>query len=135
VHCYTTRVYMLRESYYHRTVRTAAVITALVLAFDSGVIIDDTRILSDSATQYLANAVGVMAVVPENEINKLSAEIAQRSAELDAREREIDAQASGGFDDRSTYLLSSILLLLLVLIVANYILDFVRARKPQTVVV
>ncbi len=120
----------MRHSYYHRTLRTTAVITALVLAFDSGVFSEDTRTLSDSASQYLANAVGVMAVVPQNEINTLSEQIKERTIELDRREREIDARSREDENkNNSTYILSAILILLLFLIVTNYILDIYREQK------
>ncbi len=128
---------MRPHTYYHRTLRSAAVITALVLIFDSGLVQPETKTLSDSAYQYLANTVGVMAVVPPNELNTITAELTARSQELDQRERDIEARVrdQGGMSDTSTYVLSSILFILLVLIVINYALDFYRYRRREVGVV
>jgi hypothetical protein len=72
----------------------------------------------------------VFASVPQNELNTLSSELQKRGEELDRREREIDARAKGNTsDEMATYVLSVILFLLLVLIVINYVLDFLRMRN------
>jgi hypothetical protein len=121
---------MIRKSYYHRTVRSLAVVTGLVLMFDSGVVSPVTRDLSDGALRYTASVVGVVAQVPETELNRLSADLRMRDEELDRREREIDARVlASETQNRSTYVLSGILLILLALIVTNYALDIARARR------
>lgn len=122
---------MIRNSYYHRTLRTCALLVGLVLVFDSGLMTKESPALSDGAVQYLANAVGIVATVPATEVNTLAADLEMRSAELDRREREIDAQAryTALGTNTSTYVLSSILLLLLALIISNYVLDIMRERR------
>lgn len=126
-------------NFYHKILRSACVIVALVLVFDSGLFAPVTKDMSRYAQKQVATAVGVSAGVEQNEINELTAQISARERELDQREaalrqREIDARAvdnSSGITDLSTYILSSILFLMLVLIVLNYILDFMRTRERQ----
>jgi len=122
---------------YHKTIRTAALIIAFMLMFDSGYFFPGTEELSQYAQDQIAATVGVSAEIPENEVNKLTAEITKRERELNEREaalekREIAARASdtsGNIsNDLSTYILSTILFILLVLIVMNYVLDYIRAR-------
>jgi hypothetical protein len=122
---------------YHKILRTLGVVVALVLLFDSGVLNETTKDLSRATQLHIATVVGVSASVQENEYNAFTAAITERQRELDAREaalaaREIDARArdTTPFDSEvSTYILSVILFVLLVLIVLNYVLDWVRARR------
>jgi hypothetical protein len=110
------------------------VIVATILTFVSGAVVTDTRYLAVSTEKYLANAVGMYASVPENEINVLNAQLTQKSAELDRREREIGARAKDTpfiTDPLTIYALSLILLVQLALILTNYALDFRRARSAQ----
>jgi hypothetical protein len=111
------------------------VIVATILTFVSGAV-TDTRYLAVSTEKYLANAVGMYASVPENEINVLNAQLTQKSAELDRREREIDARGKDTpfiTDPRTIYALSLILLVQLALILTNYALDFKRARSTRII--
>jgi len=124
---------MLGTTYYHRTLRTTALVVGLVLLFDSGIALDNSREISDGAVKYLANTVGIVATVPSNEVNTLAMELQARIDQVEQREREINAQARDSMSvDTSTYILSSILLLLLALIVTNYALDYIRERKRLT---
>lgn len=127
---------------YHKILRSVSVVLALVLLFDSGLLSDTTREFSDATQLHIANVVGIHAAVPENEYNVFTAELSKQQQELDAREaaiaaREIDAraydQSGGGIggNDVSTYILSSILFVLLVLIMLNYVLDWVRDRRTR----
>jgi hypothetical protein len=122
---------MRKVSVYHKTLRSGAVLVALLLVFDSGIISNTTHELSYSAQRSLANVVGVGASVSPNEFNVITAELQKQRAELDQREREIDARAREGStnDTTSTYILSAILFILLCLILMNYVLDFVRSRR------
>lgn len=124
-------------SRYHQVLRTSLLVTAFLLIFDGGFITPVSKHLSDNTISYLANSVGVVAQVPETEINKLSAELSARERELTAREnalREIESRNFGtsANTDVSTYVLSLILFLLTVLIVTNYVLDWRRMRALQT---
>ncbi len=81
---------------------------------------------------YLANAVGVYVGVPANDVNTLTSRITELELALDAKEREINVGLTAGSSvpsSVSTFILSGILFILLVLIVLNYALDFTRQRR------
>ena len=75
------------------------------------------------------------ARVEPNEFNVITAELTKRENELAQREvsfaeREIASRSfSQTSNDISTYVLSSILFMLTVLIAINYVLDWSRQRK------
>lgn len=130
---------MISDSMYHVFLRTSALTLALVLLFDSGLLSPISAQLSDNTQQYLANAVGIGASVQPTELNTLTAQISQRDRELDQREaalqeRELSVGISGSSAERvnsdlSTYILSVLLFIIIVLIVLNYALDFARERR------
>ncbi len=125
----------MRGSFYHKMLRVSALTTALMLVFVSGILSPLTKQLSDDSIVYLAETIGVFAAVERTELSELTAELTLRErtlAEREAalREREIKARDYGvGTPDYATYILSSILFILTVLIVLNYFFDFIRARK------
>jgi hypothetical protein len=128
----------ISKSTYHRLLRVLALVFAVVLIFDSGLITDSTSQVSDNAQLYLATAVGMTAKVEPTELNLYTASLTQKEMELDAREaslaeREISVNISAGGQtaDVSTYILSSILFILLLLILLNYALDYFRAREIE----
>lgn len=128
----------LEQSLYHKTLRVLAVVVAFVLLFESGLLIEATADLSDTTHRYVANVVGVGASVQRTELNSLSAELTeqrllldQREAALNAREIEIGLNENRNRSDWSTYITASILFVLLVLIVLNYALDYLRATTPR----
>ena len=128
----------MHVSRYHRVLRSALLIAAFLLVFDSGLVAPITKQLSDTTILYLANVgTGVFASVPQNELNSLSAQLSERERELAAREaalreREISARSFGdGGPDYSTYILSAILFIIIVLLTLNYILDFARVRNAR----
>jgi hypothetical protein len=126
---------MLEQSLYHKVLRVLAAVFAFVLLFESGLVDESTRILSQNAHQYVANTVGVGASVRPTEVNTLTAELTEQRLMLDQREaairqREIDIGLSAGeSNDRATYIVAVLLFILLVLIVLNYILDYLRAGR------
>jgi len=123
----------LEQSLYHSLLRIGAVTMAIVLVFDSGLLFKGSADLSSSTQQYLANAVGVSVGVTPTEVNQLTGRITELEQEL-ATEREIAVSLSSDSapaTDRSTFILSIILFILLVLIVLNYALDYVRAHAPR----
>jgi len=105
--------------------------------FDSGILSPLTAKLSDNTYSYLGSVgTGVFAGVPENEINQLTAQISERERTLDAREaalREREIKASpydaSTSTDYSTYIISVILFIIIVLLLLNYIMDFNRIKK------
>lgn len=128
---------MRENSLYHRALRIAAVVTTLVLVFQSGIVHEHTALVATGTQSYLANAIGVSAGVPPTELNEYTAaltakerELAAREAALTSREITVARQQQGDVttNDRTTYVLAAILFLLLVLIVLNYTLDFLRQR-------
>lgn len=133
------------ESMYHRVLRVAAVVAALLLLFESGLVHQSTAYLALNTHYYLAQAVGMSAGVEPNELNSLTAELTKQQRDLAAREaaiseREIEIGLASGQNpnETSTYVLASILFILLVLIVLNYTLDYIRAKQvrelnPKTV--
>ncbi len=125
-------VRLLEKTLYHSFLRVAICVFAFLLVFDSGVLIKQTASLSDFTQNHLANVVGVTVGVAPNDVNQLTSRITELETELARKERLIAVNvrdnAAGGID-KSTYFLSAILFILLVLIVLNYALDYLRTRK------
>lgn len=123
----------MKNSVYHALLRICALTLSLVLLFVSGILSPITKQLSGDAGSYMANAIGMNASVPINEINTLSAQLAARDQELSDREIAINLkEATAGTGNITTFIMSVLLFILLVLIVLNYALDFIR-NKPVTV--
>ena len=136
---------MSQHSWYHITLRVVAATLGAAVLFSSGVVSPLTADLAKQAQHYLATAVGVDASVAPNELNTITARLTERERELDEREaaleqRQIDvglnqgAAGSTNSPDYSTYIMSSVLFILLVLIVLNYALDFARSRREAAYV-
>ena len=128
----------MESTNYHRVLRVASVVFAIALVFESGLISESTATISRGTHSYLANAVGASASVEPTELNKYTAQLTSRDRELDAREaalneREIDiglTSGSGG-NETATYVLSSILFVLQLLILLNYVLDYLRIKEER----
>lgn len=128
----------MRNSTYHKTLRICAAIVTLVLVFDSGLLSPITKQLSNQTQLHLASVIGVGAAVEPTELNLMTAELTKQKAALDKREsalreREITvnvARTKEGSNSNqvSTYLISVLLFIILVLMVLNYVLDFTRER-------
>lgn len=127
-----------QDSNYHRILRISAVVCSLALVFQSGLVSDATKQMATQTQSYLANAVGASASVAPTELNQYTAELTARQRELDAREaalndREISlgltSERSPSDTDTTTYILASILFILLVLILLNYTLDYLRSKE------
>jgi hypothetical protein len=71
----------MEQTIYHRFLRVAAVVCALVLVFDSGIISESTARLANGTQAYIATAVGVGASVSPTELNTLTAELTSRQRE------------------------------------------------------
>jgi hypothetical protein len=126
----------LRNSSYHRALRIAALVCAVVLLFESGLVRESTKGIASQTHLYLANVVGMSAGVQPTELNQLTAELTRKEKELLEREqalteREITVglRAGTATTDTATYLLASVLFILLVLIILNYTLDYLRLRE------
>lgn len=120
----------IKYSLYHSLLRIAVCALALVLIFDSGLLIKGTAKISSDTQSYLANAVGVKVAVEPNDMNILTARITELEQEIKVKDREIAVNLDrneGGSADKSTFVLSALLFILLLLIVINYILDYYRS--------
>lgn len=107
-----------------------------VLMFQSGLYSKTTAQLSVVTGNYLAAAVGVSVGVPENDVNVLTKKIAEletqvgaKDAQLRERELSLGLNSQDRTGTRVTMILAGIQLVLLVLIVVNYALDYVRGRR------
>ena len=129
----------MQNSIYHSILRVSSVALALVLLFDSGLVLPVTKELSKNTQFYLGNVVGVSAGVEATELSLMTAELTKKERELivreqDIKEREIKLNSNVpgvSADSTSTFILSVILFILLSLIILNYGLDFARARAGQ----
>lgn len=125
---------------YHRILRVSSLVCAIALLFESGILLDSTAALSQNTHLYLANAVGISVGVAPTELNQYTAALTQKERELNEREaalkqREISVNLSdggvGSANTRATYILSGILFILLVLILLNYTLDYLRLKEQR----
>jgi len=125
---------LLEKTSYHSFLRISLCVMAVVLVFDSGLLFNSTTKLSISTQQYLANAVGVQVGVAPTEVNQLTSRITELEREVEAKDREIAVSLSTEADpasNESTFVLSIILFILLLLIVLNYALDYIRMRDER----
>jgi hypothetical protein len=125
----------IESSLYHSLLRISVCVCALVVLFDSGLLTKNTALLSNTAQNYVASAVGVKVSIAPNDVNILTARITELEREVATKDREIAVNLStssgeGGVD-RSTFVLSIILFILLVLIVLNYALDYMRSKTER----
>ena len=130
---------MLEFTVYHKILRISAAVLAITLVFQSGLLSKTTALMTLSTQSYLANAVGVSVGVSPTELNTITAGLTAKELALDARdrsltEREIAIGLSGqaGMQDRTTFMMGLTLFIVVLLLVLNYALDYVRARQqPQ----
>lgn len=124
-------------SRYHKFLRISLLVTAFVLVFDSGLLFNVTKNISDDTISYVGSVgSSVFASVPPNEINTLTAQISEQQRILDAREAALNEREIAGRTfttnpetDYSTYIISTILFIIIVLLVLNYALDLARVRN------
>ena len=128
---------MLEFSLYHKFLRISSVSLATVLLFQSGVMIPATALLSRQTEVYLASVVGVYASVSPTELNQITAgltakelALAEREKNVSAREIQIGISDHGSIfnQNKTTFILGSLLFVILVLIILNYALDYWRFR-------
>lgn len=128
-----------RQSY-RSLLRITVVVMAVVLVFQSGVMLDRTAELFDQSADYLSASVGMSVSVAPTEYNTITSELTKQRQLLAAREaaveeREVAVSLVSGSNnedqDRTTYLLAAVLFVQLVLIVLNYGLDYLRVRDQD----
>lgn len=125
----------LENTLYHSFLRVAVAVCALALVFDSGLLFSSTANISNLVQQNVATVIGVKASVAPNDMNVLTARITELETDLQAKERliavNLQEREVGGSLDTSTFVLSITVFILLVLMILNYTLDYLRARRPQ----
>lgn len=120
---------MIQNSVYHVLLRISALTLALVLLFVSGVLSPVTQQIAQDTSTYLANVVSASASVPQNEVNTLSAGLAKRNVELTQREIAVSLKEKNSDNSGiSTFVLSILLFIILVLLILNYALDYLRSK-------
>jgi len=131
----------MQNTTYHSLLRISALTFAVMLLFDSGLLSPVTGQISQNTQIYLASAIGMQASVVPTELNQITAELTQRDRLLTQRENDIAAREiavdldkkGAPTADFSSYIMSILLFVILVLIVLNYALDYVRYRERVTV--
>lgn len=121
------------QTLYHIILRTTALTLSLVLLFISGIISPLTKELSLDTGSYLASSIGIQASVTPTEINSLSAQLEEKNRELSAREIAVSLKESDAQSEMSTFILSTALFILLVLLILNYVLDYIRAKERRVI--
>ncbi len=122
---------MMKHSMYHATLRISALTLALVLLFTSGIFSPVTKQLTQDTSNYLATAIGMNAAVLPNEFNTLNTQLEESDKEITQREIAVSLKEQSN-PDVATFILSAVLFILLVLILLNYALDYMRSRKRVT---
>lgn len=130
---------MIAHSLYHKGLRVTALLLALLLVFQSGSLVPGTHDIARVVRMQVGQVVSMSAGVEPTELSIMTAELTKKQNELDKREaslaeREIAARVnrSDEQDRIFEYVLSAGLLLLLMLIILNYVFDFLRARRRVT---
>ncbi len=134
---------MGQNSLYHSALRISILVSAVALLFVSGLVSDVTSQLSEDTRLYLSSVVGASASVEPTELNTYTAQLTSKERDLEAREmalldREINVGISNGVISNtsvSTYVLSGVLFILLVLILLNYTLDYLRIKEERSLFV
>jgi hypothetical protein len=129
----------MQHSSYHRILRISSLVCAVALVFESGVLSESNARVSMGTHAYLASAIGMSVSVQPTELSQYTAELttierdlATREASLREREISIGLTSGSQNNDTATYVLASILFILLVLILLNYALDYLRVREEQS---
>jgi hypothetical protein len=125
---------MLEFTYYHKILRISSLVLAITLIFQSGLVSDTTARMSLQTQSYVANSVGVFVGVEPTELNSITAGLTAKELALDAREkalveREIDVGVNkdgAATRDYTTFILSLSLFIVVLLLVLNYTLDYLR---------
>ena len=128
----------MKASNYHRLLRISLLVSAIALVFESGLINQSTSYIAKGTHVYLANVINSPSQTVETKNNLYAIESSnedKQSAALQeaAKEREVGPQASTEiiYNNRATYTLSIVVFMLLVLIILNYALDYIRSRRRE----
>lgn len=128
---------MMEFTFYHKILRISSLVLAITLLFQSGIVSDATAKMSLQTQYYVANSVGVSVGVAPTDLNKITAGLTAKELALDAREKALhEREINVGLSDSSlvtkdttTFILGLMLFILLLLILLNYALDYLRYRE------
>jgi hypothetical protein len=130
---------MMEFTLYHKLLRVSSVVLATVLVFQSGLYSNTTAIMATQTQSYLANSVGVFVGVEPTELNTITAGLTAKELALNAREQELQQREiavgidqGGATRDVTTFILGLVLFIVVLLLVLNYALDYLRYRERRT---
>lgn len=129
---------MMEFTLYHKLLRISSVVLAVALVFQSGLFSSTTAIMATQTQSYLANSVGVFVGVEPTELNTITAGLTEQKLALDARENElrqreiaVGIDQGGATRDMTTFIMGLILFIVVLLLVLNYTLDYLRYREAK----
>jgi len=129
---------MMEFTLYHKLLRVSSVVLATMLVFQSGLYSSTTAIMATQTQSYLANSVGVFVGVEPTELNTITAGLTEQKLVLDARENElrqreiaVGIDQGGATRDMTTFILGLVLFIVVLLLVLNYALDYLRYRENK----
>lgn len=128
----------IAASIYHSFLRVTTLVIATVLVFESGMMGSVAKNIVDVSGQQLVGMVGMSASIAPNDLNVITAKLTEKEQQLALREaalteREIAVSVGGGStqEGKATFLLATVLFILLLLIILNYILDYLRSKERE----
>lgn len=129
---------MMEFTLYHKLLRISSVVLAAMLVFQSGLYSSTTAIMATQTQSYLANSVGVFVGVEPTELNTITAGLTAKELALHAREQELQQREiavgidqGGSTRDMTTFILGLVLFIVVLLLVLNYALDYLRYRERR----
>jgi hypothetical protein len=129
---------MMEFTLYHKLLRISSVVLAAALVFQAGLLSNTTAIMATQTQSYLANSVGVFVGVEPTELNTITAGLTEQRLALDARENELKQREiavgidqGGATQDVTTFVMGLVLFIVVLLLVLNYALDYLRYRENK----
>lgn len=123
------------ESWYHSGLRVALVVVAVMVVFESGIISGVTKDISAVAERQLAMVVGVAPKNTDSTITMPGVE--NEGLKVASLKPDINRLPKTEIEttyDRTTYVLSTGLFILLLLTILNYVLDYLHRKEYQSLV-
>jgi len=114
----------ISTSWYHSILRISVLVFALALVFESGILSSVTQTIAHTAGEQFATAIQATTDNANYDEEVLSPEIARNQSE-------VKTLTVSPTTTKSTFLLSAIVFILLLLVVLNYILDYLRSKERQ----
>ena len=129
---------MMEFTLYHKILRISSVVLAVALVFQGGLVSNTTAIMATQTQLYLANSVGIFVGVAPTELNTITAGLTAKELALDSREKElnqreiaVEIDRGGATKDVTTFVMGLVLFIVVLLLVLNYALDYLRYRENK----